>query len=137
MDESRAGFALKKRDIVSVFKSSKCTLDPALDYIIPTAIQLGGNYLDCFNGALPIRYSAFGFFPVAKVEFNTDFAPKEWNYERDNKPDIIFMVCKCPLVDVLEEQDADRGARIKAAIGELSYAPSYDAAVEIQEKHCI
>ena len=34
----------------------------------------------------------FGFQPVAKVRFDDQFAPKDWNYERDGRPDIIFWI---------------------------------------------
>ena len=67
-DEGGAGFALKNGDIVSVFKHPKSNLGSALNAVIPLAIQLGGNRLDCFSKGLPAMYAKFGFLPVAKIQ---------------------------------------------------------------------
>lgn len=73
LEDSRGGFALKNGDIVSVFKHPQKAEKGLLDTLLPKAIQMGGNRLDCFNGVLPILYSKFGFSPVAKVKFNVDY----------------------------------------------------------------
>lgn len=87
-----AGVAVKNGDIVSVFKHPDCRIKGIVDrYLIPKAIQNGGNRLDCFDGFLPTLYARNGFKPVSKMPFNKKFAPPDWNYKRDGTPDIIFM----------------------------------------------
>ena len=36
-------------------------------------------------------YCKYGFIPVCKDKFNRDFAPDNWNYDRDGEPDVVFM----------------------------------------------
>ncbi len=133
-DEERAGFALKDRDIVSVFKHPQCTLRPALGVMIPTAVQLGGNRLDCFNRGLPSTYAKFGFLPVARVRFEVQYAPQDWNYARDQHPDIIYMVYKREIAERKWESDRERDGQIEAAISQLSYSTNEDA-LSIQRRH--
>ena len=33
----------------------------------------------------------FGMIPIVKCKFNDYFAPSDWNYDRDKRPDIIFL----------------------------------------------
>ena len=37
-------------------------------------------------------YELYGFNPVSKTKFNCEFAPDDWNYERDGEPDIVFWI---------------------------------------------
>ncbi len=55
------------------------------------AIQKGAMTLDAYDGHLPETYRKFGFEPVARVEFDERFAPKDWDYEKYGRPDIIHM----------------------------------------------
>jgi hypothetical protein len=101
-----AGIAVKENgDVVSVFKHPDCKIDRvATKLLLPKAIENGGNRLDCFNGMLPGIYAQIGFAPVAKVRFSESEAPSDWNYERDGKPDIIFMELKKDLSTTTHEQ---------------------------------
>lgn len=130
-EDSKAGVAIKgDEDIVSVFKHPKSTVRNLVDTLLPEAIKRGGNRLDCFNGVLPILYSKHGLVPVAKVEFNQDFAPEDWNYARDGKPDIIFMAYG-PNVKI-EEDPAVRKEIIKKIIDGLPHS-TYDEASNMQK----
>ena len=135
-DEGRTGFALKDRDIVSVFKHPACTLRPALSVVIPTAVQLGGNRLDCFNRGLPSTYAKFGFLPVARIRFEVQYAPQDWNYARDQHPDIIYMVYKREIAEKRWESDTERDGQIEAVISQLSYSTNEDA-LSIQRRSCM
>ena len=60
------------------------------------AIQEGGYKLDAFDTVLPGLYSRMGFVPTARVAFDEDEAPPDWDrklYSRfnDGRPDIVFM----------------------------------------------
>lgn len=56
------------------------------------AIENGGKKLDNYSSTkLTKTYQKYGFVPVAKVEFADEYAPDNWNYERDGRPYIVVM----------------------------------------------
>lgn len=55
------------------------------------AIEHGAKTLDCYDDFLPALYSTLGFTPVAKVKFNDEYAPPNWNYDANGRPDVIIM----------------------------------------------
>lgn len=59
--------------------------------ILPQAIAAGGKKLDCYGSKLVDIYSQFGFVPVARVEFNEEYANDGWD-ESKGKPYIYFMM---------------------------------------------
>lgn len=131
-----AGFAIYDRDIISVFKNPRFS-GKALEVIIPKAVEVGGRRLDCFNGRLPTLYSEFGFEPVAKLKFNKQFAPEDWNYDRDEQPDIIFMVYQATILGLFEKTSEGTHRRIawvNSKIEGLSYCLTYEDGQEIQKK---
>ena len=58
---------------------------------IPQAIALGGNKLDCYGHNLVDIYSKYGFEPVARVAFNSEYANDGWTADKGS-PDIYFMM---------------------------------------------
>lgn len=129
LEGSEGGFAIKSGDIISVFKHPKVKRS-LLGELIPKAIQMGGTHLDCFNGILPTLYSKFKFMPVSKVKFNREFAPEDWNYARDEEPDIIFMIFKENVV--VEDDTEKRATMIKNEIKHLEYSESYEKGQSVQ-----
>ena len=91
-DDNGVGVAVTKDgDIVSVFKNPNISkARKAVSSILLTAIDNGGVKLDNYNGELSRMYLAHGFIPVARTAFVDEYAPSDWNYERDGRPDIIF-----------------------------------------------
>ena len=90
-DDGTVGVAVKDDgDIVSVFKNRKNKSRGAVSSILLTALENGGTKLDNYNGELSRMYLAHGFIPVARTAFVDEYAPSDWNYERDGRPDIIF-----------------------------------------------
>lgn len=91
-----SGFAITPDgDIVSAFNHPEAESDrvPAM---LLLAIQEGGYKLDAFDTVLPDLYSAMGFVPTARVAFDEDQAPPDWDRElysrfNDGRPDIVFM----------------------------------------------
>lgn len=53
--------------------------------------EIGGQWLNCFDGRLVEIYSKFGFKERARVPFNTEFKPAGWNLDERGKPDIVFL----------------------------------------------
>lgn len=96
-DNGKAGFALKGDDIVSVFKSPDSKVKKFANAALNEAVKLGGRRLDCFDTILPEIYSQNHFKAVARLNWNDEYAPEDWNYERmkpfhDGRPDVVFMV---------------------------------------------
>lgn len=76
-------------NIGAVFKDDRSKSKMAIGELILTAINAGGNKLDCFDGMLRHIYAKFGFVPVAKVRFDPEFAPEGWQ-PKFGTPDVIF-----------------------------------------------
>lgn len=89
--DKTAGIAVERDgNIISVFSYAHKGL---LKYLLSKARKSGGLKLDCFGSKnLIALYSLHGFIPICKTEFLNEFAPFDWNFERDGKPDIIFWV---------------------------------------------
>lgn len=93
--DKQCGFVIKNGDdLVSVFSAKGSNSG---DAIVECAIAAGARRLDCFNTILPRFYALHGFVPVAKLKFNREYAPYDWNYEyfsefNGGEPEIVFMV---------------------------------------------
>lgn len=90
--DGSAGIAITSdNNIVSIFNGGE--KKGVLKTLLPLAIGQGGRKLDNFNSAkLSGMYELYGFNPISKVKFNSQFAPDDWNYERDGEPDIVFWI---------------------------------------------
>lgn len=87
--DGMAGAAVKRDgDIVGVFKNSADTRPGAVNDLIITALSNGGNKLDCYGMDLGDKYTQLGFVPVARMEFNPEYAT-DWKPEFGT-PDVIF-----------------------------------------------
>ena len=94
LDESGlSGVGVKQDgDIVSVFNSPNSPHTHAVTNLLLNALDAGGNKLDNFDGKLSDFYAKHGFIPVARVAFDRNYAPENWNYELFGEPDVIFWV---------------------------------------------
>lgn len=90
--DGTAGIAITQdNNIVSVFNGG--IKKGVLKTLLPIAIKMGGRKLDNYNSeGLSAMYELYGFNPVSKTKFNANFAPDDWNFERDGEPDIIFWI---------------------------------------------
>lgn len=90
--DGTAGIAITNdNNIVSIFNGGE--KKGVLKTLLPLAIKNGGRKLDNYNSPkLSSLYELYGFNPVSKVEFNSKFAPDDWNYQRDGEPDIVFWI---------------------------------------------
>lgn len=88
--DNKAGIAVTTdNNIVSVFNGGE--QKGVLKTLLPVAIEFGGNKLDNYDSdKLSGLYELYGFDPISNVEFDETFAPEDWNFERDGKPDIVF-----------------------------------------------
>lgn len=78
-------------DIVAVFKNKNGGPKNALDTMMPIAIEQGGDRLDCYGHGLVHVYENYGFVPVARVEFNSEYANDGWTPDKGN-PYIYVMM---------------------------------------------
>ncbi|MGI5085505.1 hypothetical protein [Treponema putidum] len=126
----------KDGNIVSVFKAKEMRKGE-LDRLIPLAIDNGGKKLDNFDGNLSNLYSKYGFIPVSKTPFNDKFAPSDWNYERDGRPDIIFWVHNGKKAgDVMADKAkgiVPSPSTLNKAINEIPIFKTYDAAEKYRD----
>jgi hypothetical protein len=95
--EAGSGFAIKPDgDIVAVFASPN--EPPRGSYaMLQAAVQAGGTKLDAFDTFLPKIYENVGFRPVARLPWNDEFAPPNWDKKvfakhNNGEPDIVFFV---------------------------------------------
>ena len=51
----------------------------------------GVEYLWCFDGFLSENYKEHGFVVVENVEWNEEYAPEDWNYEKYGRPNVVKM----------------------------------------------
>ena len=90
-DNMAGGAVLPDGNITAVFKNSGSMSKQAAKDIVLTAIENGGDRLDCYGEDLVDMYARMGFEPVAKVRFNRAYAPSDWNYEALGEPYIYVM----------------------------------------------
>jgi len=90
--DGKAGIAITEdNNIVSIFNGGEKR--GVLKTLLPLAIQKGGRKLDNYNsGKLSAMYELYGFNPISQTKFNSQFAPDDWNYERDGEPSIVFWI---------------------------------------------
>lgn len=122
--ESGSGFAIKPDgDIVAVF-ASKTEPSGGGYSMLQAAVQAGGRKLDAFDTYLPAIYETAGFRPVARVRWNDEYAPPNWNKAdfadfNNGEPDVILFVHDPSYfggkVDVPSFDDYDEAAKIQDA----------------------
>jgi hypothetical protein len=91
--QGKAGYALDKhKDLQNVFNNSgkRGIGSQALTH----AIKHGAKTLDAYDGHLPRLYAKHGFVETGRLKFNDEHAPKDWNYEKHGRPDVVFMAYK-------------------------------------------
>ena len=78
-------------DIQAVFRNTKTGVKGSMEAIIPRALELGGNKLDCYGEGLVRVYENYGFIPVARVEFSEEAANPGWDASKGT-PYVYFMM---------------------------------------------
>ena len=122
-DNRTAGLGVAQDgDIVGVFKNKNGGPRKALDTMMPAAIEMGGDRLDCYGEGLTYVYENYGFIPVARVEFNPEYANEGWTPDKGT-PYIYVMM-----------HNGDSAADVTAKMGTydhldeaaLNALPTYD-----------
>ncbi len=91
--DGAAGLAVAKDGDIEAVYSNKAAGAPkgVTKSLIPIAIANGSTKLDCYGEGLVWLYSQYGFVPVAKVKFNSEYANPGWDASKGT-PDIYFMM---------------------------------------------
>jgi hypothetical protein len=95
--EDGSGFAIKPDgDIVAVFAGKGSPSGSAYS-MLQAAVAAGGRKLDAFDTYLPKIYETAGFRPVARLPWNDEFAPPDWDKKtfakyNGGEPDVVFFV---------------------------------------------
>ena len=152
---SKNGFVAveKSGNINSVLRDESVNeyTKPFLKGLMANAMVHGGNKLDCFaithkdiNGnvkdaGLADMYAKLGFIPVCRDKFNEGFAPDNWDYEKNGKPDIVFMYNIDSVEKMLEKSNDKKYSSYLTYLnkGEVPYIqdlPNYDPAQSSYEQ---
>lgn len=88
------GFALAPQrngdvDIISVFNNEP-NIRGIINYLMEAAIQKGGNTLDHYDTKLSDLYVKNGFMEYDRVKWDDRYAHPKWDYEKYNRPDVVF-----------------------------------------------
>jgi tRNA nucleotidyltransferase (CCA-adding enzyme) len=90
--DGKAGAAVKPDgDIVSVFRLPGGEKGSGRK-MLREAIAHGGSKLDAIGDGLRGLYEAEGFSVNESVDWDDQYAPPGWNYERDGRPKVYFML---------------------------------------------
>lgn len=121
-------------DIVAVFKNKNGGPAKALDTMMPIAIEQGGDRLDCYGEGLVKVYARYGFEPVARVEFNSEYANPGWDASKD-EPFIYVMKHNGDSADTVAQKMGDYPRYSKEQLEALpTYGKNdYDAAMAYRD----
>lgn len=88
-EDGLSGFHVKPDgELVSVFNA---TIERRGHALVDAAVKVGATHLDCFDGLLPKLYARHGFVEVKRLAWDDTYAPEGWDYDFQQRPDIIFM----------------------------------------------
>jgi predicted ABC-type ATPase len=123
------GVVLNGDEIVSGFMHPEASDrgQGAIISMVSSMVDQGGRRLDAYDTVLPGNYTKAGFRPVARLRWDDNFAPDNWDYDlydrwSDGRPDIVFMTF-----------DPERfGSEYDKTEGE--YVDEYDTGAVVQQR---
>lgn len=139
-EDGTLGLALNGDEIVSAFRN---VVDPnspvrAIGAMVGKMVEFGARRLDAMDTILPYLYALEGFKPVARIDWDDQFAPADWDKDvyatyKKGEPDVVFMVFDPERVGV--EYDSEEGPRVDdydaavAAVNETLFEGDTDSGV--------
>lgn len=129
-----SGFAITPDgDIIGVFSNKAAGAPKGMTWqILPTAVENGGVKLDCYGERLVNLYEDNGFVPVARVEFNSEYANPGWTADKGS-PDIYFMMHNGDSPDTIVQKQGKYHLSTQEELNELPVM-SYDEAAAYRDK---
>ena len=94
-EDGTTGFALRDDELVSVYNLPDGPRRVGR-HLTASAIDQGARWADAYDTRLPYIYGPEGLHPVARMPFDDEYKPEDWDYENfkkwnKGKPDVIFM----------------------------------------------
>lgn len=134
-ENGQAGFVINNGDIEAVFTNKAKGAPKGLaDSLMLRALSAGGNKLDCYGETLAKIYSKYGFEPVARVEFNSEYANPGWDASK-GEPYIYVMKHNGDSADTVAQKMGDYPRYSKEQLEVLpTYGKNdYDAALAYRD----
>lgn len=134
-ENGQAGFVINNGDIEAVFTNKAKGAPRGLaDSLMLRALSAGGNKLDCYGETLAKIYSKYGFEPVARVEFNQEYANPGWDASK-GEPYIYVMKHNGDSADTVAQKMGDYPRYSKEQLEALpTYGKNdYDAAMAYRD----
>ncbi len=134
-ENGQAGFVINGGDIEAVFTNKAKGAPKGLaDSLMLRALSAGGNKLDCYGETLAKIYSKYGFEPVARVEFNSEYANPGWDASK-GEPFIYVMKHNGDSADTVAQKMGDYPRYSKEQLEALpTYGKNdYDAAMAYRD----
>ncbi len=130
--DNSAGVAVEKDgNITGVFKNSGNKTPNAVRDLLITAIEQGGNKLDCYGQGLVDKYTKLGFIPVARMDFNPEYVTDEKLLKL--KPDVYFFVHNGDSADTVVDNIGKYKMYSKAELDQLPTFTDYDEALKYRD----
>lgn len=82
------GFALKDGYLSGVHNNSN--IKGVGTALVEKAKEMGATKLDHFEGYLSKFYDNLGYKETKRDKWNDMYAPKDWNYDKYGKPDVVY-----------------------------------------------
>ena len=110
MEDGSAGYILTSDgDLRNVFRIQGSPPGIGARAVIE-AISRGAKTLDCLGDGLGFFYARFGFVATKAILWDDAQAPRNWNYEKNDRPNVFFMEYRGETRDAAEiEQRARAG----------------------------
>lgn len=61
------------------------------EYALFNAVKNGGRTLDCIHPKLVEIYTKYGFKEESRIKWDNQYAPPNWDYDKNGRPDVVFM----------------------------------------------
>lgn len=85
----KSGFVVTgDKDIISVFSLPGERMG---EYALFNAVKNGGRTLDCIHPKLVEIYNKYGFKEESRIKWDDQYAPPNWDYDKNGRPDVVFM----------------------------------------------
>lgn len=90
-EDGDAGVAISPTGDIQNLHKTPDAPPGAGEAMLREAIETGGRTLDNYDTFLTELYARNGFREAARMDFDPQYAPDEWDYDEYAQPDVVFM----------------------------------------------
>ena len=134
-DDNMAGVAVKPDgDITAVFKNSNSQAKGAVNDLIITARQNGGDKMDCYGKFLVNSYEKCGYVPVARIPFNADYVDDPFLLK--TQPDVYAMMKNTDDISTVIKKNSTKAYKLSSQtdLDDLPTFTDYDEALKYRDE---